>query len=260
LVDGNIARKIVRLADLNGEFPVVEIGAGAGAVTQFLVDESPRVVAIELDPTLVAILRETLRDSAEIVQANVLTLAWPKILGAAEPPWRVVANLPYSITGPAIMRLLDAAHLFDRLIIMVQKEVADRLLAPAGSRRRGLLTVLAEASCDISSAGSVTPTCFYPRPRVASTILVLETRRPTLVPAALRQTFARIVKTAFAVRRKTLSNALSHAQCLHLPKEEAAAVLSQCGIDPQRRAESLSADDFLRLAEALTRRPAKGAM
>ena len=260
LVDGNIARKIARLAELDGARPVVEIGAGAGAVTQFLVEQSPRVVAIEIDPTLVAILRETLSDSAEIVQADVLTLAWPGVLGADSPPWRVVANLPYSITGPAILHLLDAAQLFDRLVIMVQSEVADRLLAPAGSRRRGFLTVLAEASCDISAAGSVPPTCFYPRPRVASTILVLQTRRPSLVPEALRETFARVLRAAFAVRRKMLANALSHDPGLELSKEEAAALSSQCGVDPQRRAESLSAQDVLRLAQALARRDGKGIM
>jgi len=259
LIDGNIARKIARLAELNHELSVVEIGAGAGAVTQFLAEKAGRVVAVEIDPKLVAILRETVGASVQIVEADVLTLDWRQLLGRTRRPWHVVANLPYSITGPALFRLLEAAQAFHRLVLMLQEEVAERLLAPPGSHARGLLTVLTEACCDIRSAGSVPATCFYPRPRVRSRLLVLEVRRPPLVPEALRDTFVSVVKAAFGARRKTLANALSHDQRLTLPKEETAAVLSQCGIDPKQRAESLSAGEFLRLTQALARSSGKGA-
>jgi 16S rRNA (adenine1518-N6/adenine1519-N6)-dimethyltransferase len=258
LIDGNIARKIVRLAELDGARSVVEIGAGAGAVTQFLAREAARVVAVEIDTKLVAMLRETVGDEAEIVEADMLRLDWDHVLGIGQRPWRVVANLPYSITGPALLRLLQAAEVFDRLVIMIQKEVADRLLAPPGDHARGLLTVLTEAYCDISAGGSVTPSCFYPRPRVMSKILVLKVRRPPLVPEMLRDSFMSVVKAAFSARRKTVTNALSHDKWVQLPKEETVAVLSQCGIAPKQRAEDLSAEDFLRLTRALARPSGKG--
>jgi len=138
---------------------------------------------------------------------------------------------------------------------MVQDEVAERLLAPAGRRARGLLTVLVEAACDIRMVGRVARTCFLPRPQVDSTILALEPRRPGLVAPGLEQTFRRIVKAAFGTRRKTLSNALSQSPALGLAKEEAVALLSQCDIDPSRRAEALSAEEFVRLAKAFAAKP-----
>ena len=195
-------------------------------------------------------------DAAEIVHGDVLALEWDDLLRTEQRGrCRLIANLPYAITGPAIIHLLDGIEWFDRLVIMVQEEVAERLLAPAGRRARGLLTVLVEAACDIRMVGRVARTCFLPRPQVDSTILALEPRRPGLVPPELEQTFRRIVKAAFGTRRKTLSNALPQSPALGLSKEEAVALLSQCDIDPSLRAEALSAHEFVRLAKASAARP-----
>ncbi len=252
LVDRNIAHKIVRAAGLTGEEQVVEVGAGAGAVTGVLTRSAGRAVAVEVDPALVAMLRETVGCAAEIVHADLLTLEWADILGEERSGrWRVVANLPYAITGPAILKLLEGADWFADMVIMVQEEVAERLLAEPGSHARGLLTVLVEAAAEVSSLGRVSRTCFFPRPRVDSTILRLNVRRPGLVPAQLADSFGAVVRAAFSSRRKTLANALSQGFGSKLPKEEAALLLSDCGIDPSRRAETVSAREFLQLAKAL---------
>ncbi len=252
LVDRNIAHKIVRAAGLTGEEHVIEVGAGAGAVTGVLTRSARRVVAVEVDPALVAMLRETVGSAAEIVHADLLTLKWVGILGAERcGSWHVVANLPYAITGPAILKLLEGADWFADMVIMVQEEVAERLLAEPGSRDRSLLTVLVEAAAEVSSFGRVSRTCFFPRPRVDSVILRLSLRRPGLVPAQLADGFGAVVRAAFSSRRKTLANALSQASGSKLPKEEAAVLLSDCGIDPSRRAETVSGQEFLRLARAL---------
>jgi len=259
LVDANIVHKIVRAAQLTGEEAVLEIGAGAGAVTRELTKHARRVVALEIDPSLIRILHETVGEAATIVQGDVLAVDWEDLLGSeGEGRWRVVANLPYAITGPAILRLLDMADWVDRLVIMVQQEVADRLLASPGRRARGLLSVLVEAACDMAEIGTVAPTCFRPRPQVQSTILALTVRRPPLVPSHLATSFRELVKGGFATRRKTLANALSRAQGLELSKEEAVCLLSESHIDPRRRAEDLSADDFLCLTRTLEAAATKG--
>jgi len=245
LVDGNIARKIVHAAQLTGMEPVLEIGPGAGAVTGLLAEQARRVVAIELDTVMVAVLGETVGPDVEVMHADFLGVELDDLLASeAKGSWRCVANLPYAITGPAIIRLLEAAAWFDRIVVMVQQEVARRLLAPPGDRTRGLLTVLAEASCKVASVGHVSRRCFFPQPKVDSTILAFQVRRPPLVPPGLVPAFERIVKAAFSTRRKTLANALSGPTGLGLEKQDATGLLSQSGIEPGRRAESLSAEEF----------------
>ena len=255
LVDRNIVRNIVAAAELTGAEPVLEIGAGAGVVTIELARAARRVLAIEIDPRLVAILRETVGDSAEIVQADILTVAWRSLLGPANRgAWRVVANLPYAITGPALLRLTEAREWVERLTIMVQHEVAGRLLAPPGGRARGMLSVVLQALFDIELVAHVSRTCFWPRPRVDSTLLALNVRRPPLISASIAPAFRRAARAAFATRRKTLINALAHAPELELSKEQAGGLLSECGIDPIRRAETLTQEEFLLLAKAIARR------
>ncbi len=259
LVDANIVHKIVRAGELTGKEPVLEIGAGAGAVTRELVKQAHRVIALEIDPTLVQMLHETVGSAAKIVQGDVLAVDWENLLGSEDKGrWRVVANLPYAITGPAILRLLELGEWVDRMVIMVQQEVAARLLAKPGSRTRGILSVLVGAACEIAEVGTVAPTCFRPIPEVQSTILTLDIRRPQLVPDNLLDSFKELVKGAFGTRRKTLANALSSASRLQLSKEEAILLLSQCQLDPRRRAEDLSVNDFLCLTRALEELTKKG--
>lgn len=252
LIDANIVGKIIAAAGLTGGEQVLEVGAGAGAVTRALAAAARRVVAIEIDPRLVAMLEKTVGGAVEVVQEDVLAVVWEEMLGRAEgAPWRVVANLPYAITGPAILRLLEARAWVDRMVIMVQDEVAQRLAAEPGSRARGLLSALVQAACTVRVKFRVSPSCFYPRPRVASSVLALEVRRPQPVPDRLEATFREVVRGAFGTRRKHLVNALTHAPALGLSKAAAGELLRACRIDPTRRAETLGTEDFLRLAEAV---------
>ncbi len=155
LTDANVVRKIISTADLRPEDPVLEIGPGAGAMTGALVESARRVLAIEIDPTLAAILKETASSRLHIVQKDVLQVDWPALLQTeAAGSWKVVANLPYAITGPALLKLLEAKEWLAHLTIMVQLEVAERLVAPPGSRTRGILGVLVEAACDARESRS----------------------------------------------------------------------------------------------------------
>ena len=257
LVDANIVRKIVSAADISPEDSVLEIGPGAGAVTRGLVAEAGRVVAVEIDPVLVAVLKETVGEAAEVICADVLTVALGEVIGG-EPPngqarrlWKVVANLPYSITGRAMVLLLGARRWISGMVVMVQAEVAERLLAPPGSRQRGWLSVFAEICCEAKLVGRVSRNCFWPRPKVDSAILGLAVRRPSLVSPEREALLQEVVKGAFSTRRKTVVNALSRAGKLGLPKELVHSLLEQCGIRPELRAEALSAEEFLRLTEAV---------
>ena len=254
LIDANIVGKLVAAAGLTGCERVLEVGAGAGSVTRALAEAALRVVAIEIDPRLVAMLEKTVGGGVEVVQEDVLAVVWEEMLGPAEGAlWRVVANLPYAITGPAILRLLDARAWVDRMVIMVQDEVAERLVAEPGMRAHGLLSALVQAACTVEVKFRVAPTCFYPRPRVASSVLALEVRRPQPVPDRLAGTFREVVRGAFGTRRKHLVNALTHSRELELSKPAARELLREGRIDPTRRAETLGTEDFLRLAEAIAR-------
>ncbi len=252
LVDANILRNIIAAAALTGDEPVLEIGAGAGAVTRELARAAPRVVAVEIDLTLIAILGETVGDAAEVVQADVLALDWQHLLGRAQRGrWVLVANLPYAITGPTLLRLLEAREWVARMVVMVQREVAERLVAPPGTRTRGLLSVLLQAFFDMKLIARVPRTCFWPQPRVDSAVLTLYARRPPPVSSSLEPTFRQVVRAAFSTRRKILPNALANASDLGLSREAARALLCQCGIEERRRAETLTEEEFLHLAQAI---------
>lgn len=250
LTDANIVAKIIGFAELTGDDAVVEIGPGAGAVTRALAATARRTRAVEIDPTLVEILAETVGASAEVIQGDVLDVNWDELLGG-EGRWKVVANLPYAITGPAILQLLAARSWVDRLVIMVQEEVADRLVAPPGGRQRGLLSVLVQAACEAKLVWRVARSCFWPPPQVDSALLTLVMRRPPLVPEELEAAFSRVAHAGFGARRKTLPNALAQSPELGVTKEEARCALVASDIDPERRAETLSVAEFLRLTNEL---------
>jgi 16S rRNA (adenine1518-N6/adenine1519-N6)-dimethyltransferase len=250
LTDPNIVRKILEIAEIGPDDAVLEIGPGAGTVTRALAEVAARVVAIEVDPTLVEILHETVGSGAEVIHQDVLTVDWSHLLPLpGTGRWVVVANLPYAITGPAILKLLDAKQWIERLVIMVQLEVAERLVAAPGSRTHGLLSVLAQAACEAKLAWRVPRTCFRPIPGVDSGIVLLTVRRPPLVAPDFEPVFRRVVKGAFSARRKVLANSLAQAPDLGLEKEEAAVLLAGCDIAPRARAEELSVEQFLCLAQ-----------
>jgi 16S rRNA (adenine1518-N6/adenine1519-N6)-dimethyltransferase len=243
LADPNIVDRIVRLAECDRTSRVVEIGAGTGTLTRALGAVSGRVVAYEVDTSLEPLLDETLTglDNVEVRFVDAMTVDFAADLTAE--PWILVANLPYNVGTPLILDLLRSVPAIERFVVMVQREVADRLAADPGSRRYGLPSVSARLYATVQFGFTVPPQVFVPPPDVESAVIVLDR---DAAPAAAAQAEA-LARVAFGQRRKMLRRSLTGA----LTDPERA--LTAAGIDPTARAEELSVDDYLRLAEAVLR-------
>lgn len=245
LEDLNIVRRIVDLADPGAEETIVEIGAGLGFMTEELAKRAGRVVAIEVDPRLSAILRERFagQQKVEVVQTDVLKYDFSSAL--PEGRVKVVGNIPYHISTPILFRLIDFRRSISSMVLMFQKELADRIAARPGTKEYGIPSVIVARYTRIACEMTVPPTCFYPAPDVVSSVLRMEVaHEPELPEGAL---FTTIVRAAFAKRRKTLWNNL---RGIGLPEEAVERVFVQSGIDRTRRAETLSVAEFSLLAKS----------
>jgi 16S rRNA (adenine1518-N6/adenine1519-N6)-dimethyltransferase len=246
LIDPNIVRKIVTLAELNTSDHVLEIGPGRGILTEALCRAAGRVTAVEVDPRLHAYLetRHWELSNVKLVCEDALVYPVENLpIGTV-----VVANLPYYISTPLLFRLLDQRGLFPRMVLMLQDEVADRLVAKPGGSDYGVLSVMAQYAAQITKSFRVSPQCFRPIPEVGSAVVALRTHKPTSLSQQKEGAFRALVKAAFAHRRKTLVNSLRDEKYeLH----SLADTLQRLDIAPTRRAETLSVEDFLRLARAL---------
>ncbi|MBI2357806.1 MAG: 16S rRNA (adenine(1518)-N(6)/adenine(1519)-N(6))-dimethyltransferase RsmA [Deltaproteobacteria bacterium] len=250
LVDEGILNAIVRLVDPAPQDEVVEIGPGLGFLTRRLVTVARRVWAIEVDSFLVERLRQSSSGShpaLELLHADFLKIPLNDVL----PPGKVklVANLPYSISTPALFRIFDFREHFSLLVLMLQKEVADRLIAEPGTKAYGSLSVWFRIHGHILDKVSVSPEAFFPRPKVRSTVLKIGLHREPLVRETDCPMLHTLVRAAFGQRRKMLSNAVAGA--LGKDRAEVAQTLGGAGIDPRRRGETLTVDEFIRLARAL---------
>ncbi len=246
LHDRSVVQRILAATELSPETLVLEIGPGLGILTEELARRAGEVIAVELDRRLAAYLRERFRDSrVQIVEADALTVDWEAITQGR--PYVVVANLPYNVATPILERLLSAAHPPDRLVVMVQREVAERMVAtpPAMS----FLSVLVQFFARPKIALRVGAGAFTPPPKVESAVVVLE-RRPPPLEREHWATFFQLVQAGFAQKRKQLANALARA--LGMEKERVRALLTAAGIDPSRRAETLTLEDWLRLYRCVT--------
>ena len=245
LEDMNIIRRIVALAEPAGNETIVEIGAGLGFMTEELAKKAGRVIAIEVDPRLVAVLRERFigQGRVEVLQTDVLKYDFSS--ACSRERIKVVGNIPYHISSPILFRLLEFRRCISSMILMFQKELADRIAAPPGTKNYGIPSVMVarytRATCELT----VPSTCFFPVPDVVSSVLRIVVRQePTLPDEAL---FAGIVRAAFAQRRKTLWNNLRQ---IGLPDEMVEMVFAGSGIDRTRRAETLSVEEFALLTTA----------
>ena len=247
-MDGATSARIARLAvDAPGE-RVLEIGAGTGALTAALLREGARVTAFDVDPQMVEILRsrEDLAD-AEVVQADALEFdytAW-----AGTQPWRAAGNLPYNVGTPTLVILAGLANAPQRIVAMLQKDVADRLTARPGTEQYGSLTVAIGLTMRVERAFNVPPSAFYPRPNVVSAVVVLHRLEHPAAEVHDRARFEQVVRGAFAYRRKTLANSLSLA--LKLPRERIAEAMASLSLHPDVRGESLDLRTFAALTDAL---------
>jgi 16S rRNA (adenine1518-N6/adenine1519-N6)-dimethyltransferase len=250
VIDANTVRRIVRAADLRADDVVVEVGPGLGSLTLALLGEVGRVVAIEVDPVLAAALPETLAtyapevaDRCEVLSADALRVE--SIPGSA--PTALVANLPYNVSVPVLLHLLALLPSLERGLVMVQSEVADRLAAAPGSKVYGVPSVKAAWYADVRRAGAVGRNVFWPAPNVDSGLVAWTRRDPPATSATREEVFA-VVDAAFAQRRKVLRGAL---RGLAGSGEAAEAALTEAGIAPTARGESLTIEQFARIAEAL---------
>jgi 16S rRNA (adenine1518-N6/adenine1519-N6)-dimethyltransferase len=264
VADANTVRRIARLAGIGPGDRVVEIGAGLGALTLALLETGATVTAVEVDRWLVPVLRQVLAGKAPgaavtVVEADAMSLDWPALLSSPSPSspslpqlapqplggWTLVANLPYNIATPLVADLLDEVPAIERMLVMVQQEVAHRLVAVPGSKAYGAVSVKVAYWAEASLVGTVPSSVFVPRPRVGSALVSLKRRKsPAVDPAVVAPAaLFSLVRTGFAQRRKMLRRALAD---LGIP----AAAFVQAGINEESRAEELSVADWGRLAAA----------
>ena len=252
LVDGNIIDRIIEAADIQPEHPVLEIGPGRGALTRHLAERTERLMLIEFDHALAAYHREQFvnDNSVSVVDGDVLKVDLAALLAESPDRWNVVANLPYNISTEVLFRLYDVHSRLERMTLMLQKEVGDRLVAPPDCSAYGVTTVLLGLWFDISRVIVVRPGSFHPSPKVDSVVLSFT---PLLEPRAVvgdETLFRAVVKSAFSMRRKTLSNCLKSAEfASYIPCGE---LLERSGIDGRRRGETLSLAEFALLSRTVT--------
>jgi len=257
LVDDNIIKKILNTASLNAGDIVIEIGPGLGSLTRRLSMKARLVIAVEIDRNLFPLLGETLAglDNVRLLEADALKTDFDRLVadetGSLSENYKVVANLPYYITSPLIMHLLENKFHISKAVIMIQEEVADRLIARHGTREYGALTVAVNYYSAVEKSFRVPRTVFIPRPEVDSAVVCLTPRRLPPVTVNNSEHFFKLVRAAFQQRRKTLLNALSGAD-KQLSKVQWQAILNQAGIDPARRGETLSLEEFVCLANLYT--------
>ncbi|MCI6710521.1 MAG: 16S rRNA (adenine(1518)-N(6)/adenine(1519)-N(6))-dimethyltransferase RsmA [Firmicutes bacterium] len=258
LSDIHIIEDIVDGSDIEPEDLVIEIGPGMGVLTAAAAERAGKVIAVEIDKKLIPILKETLAeyDNVEIINADIMKTDLTEIVEANRPAdggkVRVIGNLPYYITTPIIMKLLEESVPADSITIMMQKEVADRIKAEPGGKDYGALTVAVGFYCTITHVADAPKEVFVPRPKVDSTVIRLDLRKECPVDLIDQKIFFETVKGGFGQRRKTLLNSLTGVR--GLPKPEIADALDAAGIDPKRRAETLSLDEFAAVANEIARR------
>jgi len=254
VIDPNTIRRIVRAARVRPDDVVVEVGPGLGSLTLGLLGAADRVVAVEIDRVLAAALPETITervpDAAQrfaLVQADALRIT--ELPGLA--PTALVANLPYNVAVPVLLHMLEHFPSLERVLVMVQGEVADRLAAEPGGRVYGVPSVKARWYASVRRAGSIGKNVFWPAPHVESGLVALERRQPPTTQASRAEVFA-VIDAAFAQRRKTLRAALSGWAGSAARAEE---ILRRAGVDPAARGEALAVDQYAAIAEAAHARP-----
>jgi len=253
LVDPDVLGDIAEAVLWEEVRTVIELGAGIGALSAMLAGNARRVIAVERDRDLAALLRcEFANDPVvEVLEANAATLDFKELSARLGEKPAVVGNLPYHMATQILFHLLDSAEDLSHWILMFQKELADRLVAAPGSRAYGVVSVLVGQRTDVEPVCQVEPQAFYPRPRVRSSVLRFWPRATPRVPVRDWDLFERVVKGAFGQRRKKVKNALLSAFGPRLKSGELDRALNAAGIDGGRRAEQLSIENFSRLADEL---------
>lgn len=255
LIDKNVLNKIVSASELNENSCVLEIGPGAGTLTRRLAETGARCTAVEIDKALLPILGETLAgfDNFNLINSDILKVDLKKLIKDEfdNKPFHVIANLPYYITTPIIMQILESRLPVVSMTLMVQKEVADRMCATCGSKEYGALSVAVQYYTIPTVICRAEPHCFIPQPKVASSVVHLKVSATPTVTVSDEKKFFAIVKSSFGQRRKTLLNALSKSPYFSPNKDSVRSALVQMGVDENIRGEKLSISQFAKLSELL---------
>lgn len=267
LIDLNIHDLIVELAEVGAGDVILEVGPGAGALTSLMGSRGARVLAVEVDPGMAQLTGEATAEMPNVRVLNLDALAGkhkidPRVFEALREardggsgPFKLVANLPYNVATPLIMNLLvDDAHRPELLVVTIQKELGERMMAPSGSSSRGALSVLVQALAEVEIARILPPSVFWPRPKVESAVVVIRPDPAKRAAIGDLEGFHRLVRDVFIHRRKNLRRVLTDLGRDRWPKDEIAPLLQSLEIDGTLRAEALEVDQWIALARALQER------
>mgnify|MGYP004667828917 CR=1 FL=1 len=255
LIDDSVLDSIIEGAEIDENSCVLEVGPGFGTLTQRLCMSAKKVVCVEIDKDVLPILNESISEfdnvtviNADIMKTDIAALI-KKEFGAERV--KVCANLPYYITSPVITALLDPSLPIDGITVMIQKEVAERIAAKPGTKSYGALTAAVTYYAEPQILKDVPPSAFMPQPKVWSSVIRLKMREKPAAEVKSEEMFFKVVRASFALRRKTLLNALTKSAEFSFSKDETAHILESAGIDPQRRGETLSLDEFAKIADSI---------
>jgi 16S rRNA (adenine1518-N6/adenine1519-N6)-dimethyltransferase len=259
LLDDNINAIMVDAAALTRDDQVVEVGAGLGALTQRLLGQAGQVLAIEIDTSFAPCLQDRFGDDPrfQLFRGDVLNHELSKLLHEFLPDatqLKAVSNLPYYITTPLLFHFWESGVPFERMVVMVQEEVAERLVAPVNAANYGVLSLAAQYYSEVDIVHRVPRTCFKPVPKVDSCIVRLRAREAPLYPDVSAASLFAITRAAFSQRRKTLRNALTRSGHLDAPKDDVLAAMEEAGVDPGQRPQTLELDAYAAIARALAKR------
>ncbi|MBR4209680.1 MAG: 16S rRNA (adenine(1518)-N(6)/adenine(1519)-N(6))-dimethyltransferase RsmA [Lachnospiraceae bacterium] len=255
LIDPHVLEKIIRAAEVTKDDFVLEIGPGIGTMTQYLAEAAREVLAVEIDRSLLPILEDTLSpyDNVTVLNADILKVDIAEIAREKNEgkPIKVVANLPYYITTPILMGLLESGAPVSSITVMVQKEVADRMAAGPGTKDYGALSLAVQFYAETYLAANVPPNCFMPRPNVGSAVIRLTRREEPPVKVHSQELLFKLIRASFNQRRKTLVNGLNNYAGLSYSKEEIQEALRQMNLSETVRGETLTLSQFAELADRL---------
>ena len=254
LIDEEVLDRIVEGSGIDGSTYILEIGPGFGTLTQRLCAVAKKVVAVEIDDMAADILTENLAEceNLKIVRGDILKIDLNKLLGdefGENVKIKVVANLPYYITTPILMMLLEGDYPIDSITVMIQKEVAERLSAVPGGKDYGAITLSVQFRCTATPVAIAPPSSFMPPPKVTSEVIRLDLRDKPPVAVNDEKMLFKVIKAAFAQRRKTLLNTLANSGSFKMGKDELSKMLFGLGIEPQRRGETLSIEEYAKISD-----------
>lgn len=255
LIDTHILERIIDEAEITKDDMVLEIGPGIGTMTQYLCERAKKVVAVEIDKSLIPILEDTLSeyDNITVINEDILKVDINKLVDEENQgkAIKVVANLPYYITTPIIMGLFEKKVNVESITVMVQKEVARRMQAPPGNKEYGALSLAVQFYSEPEIVANVPPNCFMPRPNVSSAVIRMKLHKEKIVDVKDEGLMFKLIRAAFSQRRKTLTNSINNSSEISFTKEQVVEALSEMGLNENIRGEALSLLQFAKMSDIL---------